>query len=80
MENIKIEVYSHGMQCQIYESIGEDEQNKSTISVSWCNINRWGAQENNYDLLIPIKEEVQHQRTFGEFVLDNIKEDYKREE
>eukprot|EP00972_Heterocapsa_arctica_P056950 8403859-Heterocapsa_arctica.AAC.1 len=31
MENIKIEVYSHGMPCQIYEFKGEDEQNKSTI-------------------------------------------------
>eukprot|EP00972_Heterocapsa_arctica_P000988 138209-Heterocapsa_arctica.AAC.1 len=54
VENIKIEVYSHGMPCQIYDFQGNDEINKNTISVLWCNINRWGAQENHYDLLIPI--------------------------
>eukprot|EP00972_Heterocapsa_arctica_P073754 10888917-Heterocapsa_arctica.AAC.1 len=29
MENIKIEVYSHGMPCQIYEFKREDEQNNT---------------------------------------------------
>eukprot|EP00972_Heterocapsa_arctica_P055781 8227973-Heterocapsa_arctica.AAC.1 len=32
MENIKIQVYSHGMPCQTYEFQGEDENNKSTIN------------------------------------------------
>eukprot|EP00972_Heterocapsa_arctica_P098458 14528629-Heterocapsa_arctica.AAC.1 len=59
MENIKIEVYSHGTPCQIYEFEGEDEQTKNTISLLWCNINRWGAQGNHYDLLIPLTEEAQ---------------------
>eukprot|EP00972_Heterocapsa_arctica_P020028 2956353-Heterocapsa_arctica.AAC.1 len=55
LENIKIKVYRRGMPCQIYDFQGNDEiNNKTTISVLWRNINRWGAQENHYDLLIPI--------------------------
>eukprot|EP00972_Heterocapsa_arctica_P079833 11763327-Heterocapsa_arctica.AAC.1 len=75
MENIRIEVYSHGIPCQIYEFDGEDEQhNKHTISVRWCNINRWGAQENHYDLLIPIREEAQCNNTFGITYIDKMEE------
>eukprot|EP00972_Heterocapsa_arctica_P061087 9006234-Heterocapsa_arctica.AAC.1 len=33
MENIRIDVYSHGIPCQTYEFDNGDEQNKSTISV-----------------------------------------------
>eukprot|EP00972_Heterocapsa_arctica_P077349 11407694-Heterocapsa_arctica.AAC.1 len=33
MENIKIDVYSHGIPCQTYGFDGGDEQNKNTISV-----------------------------------------------
>eukprot|EP00972_Heterocapsa_arctica_P105076 15482007-Heterocapsa_arctica.AAC.1 len=75
MENIKIEVYSNGIPCQTYEFDGEDEQNKNTISVLWCNINRWGAQENNYDLLIPMKEETHIKKTFGVISHDKMEED-----
>eukprot|EP00972_Heterocapsa_arctica_P017352 2562204-Heterocapsa_arctica.AAC.1 len=70
MENIKIEVYSHGMPCQIYDFKGNDEINKNTISVLWCNINRWGAQENHYDLLIPIIEEKQKHTNFEQTFLE----------
>eukprot|EP00972_Heterocapsa_arctica_P034838 5128935-Heterocapsa_arctica.AAC.1 len=75
MENIKIQVYSHGMPCYIYEFDGEDEQHKSTISVLWCNINRWGAQENHYDLLIPIKYDTSIKNTFEETFYDKVEED-----
>eukprot|EP00972_Heterocapsa_arctica_P020628 3041499-Heterocapsa_arctica.AAC.1 len=77
MENIKIEVYSHGMPCQIYDFQGDDEINKNTISVLWCNINRWGAQENHYDLLIPIVEEEQRQQTFEQHFREKER-DYDR--
>eukprot|EP00972_Heterocapsa_arctica_P052903 7787715-Heterocapsa_arctica.AAC.1 len=63
MENIKIEVHSHGIPCQCYELDSNDEQHKSTISVLWCNINRWGAQEHHYDLLLPRKEEIKHEKS-----------------
>eukprot|EP00972_Heterocapsa_arctica_P090926 13414728-Heterocapsa_arctica.AAC.1 len=58
MENIKVDVHSHGTPCQSYEFDSNDEQNNNTISIPWCNINRWGAQENHYDLLLSIKEEI----------------------
>eukprot|EP00972_Heterocapsa_arctica_P036243 5332562-Heterocapsa_arctica.AAC.1 len=64
MENIKIDVRSHGIPCQIYEFDSNDEQHNNTISVLWCNINRWGAQGNHYDLLLPIKEETTHNNSF----------------
>eukprot|EP00972_Heterocapsa_arctica_P002974 438503-Heterocapsa_arctica.AAC.1 len=64
MENIKIDVHSHGIPCQSYEFDSNDEHNKHTISVLWCNINRWGAQDNQYDLLLPIKEEAKHSTSF----------------
>eukprot|EP00972_Heterocapsa_arctica_P062677 9243494-Heterocapsa_arctica.AAC.1 len=57
MENIKIYVCSRGIPCQTYEFDSHEEQSKSTIIVLWCNINRWGAQANHYDLLLPIREE-----------------------
>eukprot|EP00972_Heterocapsa_arctica_P071946 10627111-Heterocapsa_arctica.AAC.1 len=63
MENIKIEVHSHGIPCQSYEYDSNEEHNKNTIIVLWCNINRWGAQENHYDLLRPIKEEIKHEKS-----------------
>eukprot|EP00972_Heterocapsa_arctica_P084605 12463042-Heterocapsa_arctica.AAC.1 len=63
------------MPCQTYEFKGEDKQNKSTISVLLCNINRWGAHENHYDLLILIKEEEQTNTTIEYIFLDNMKED-----
>eukprot|EP00972_Heterocapsa_arctica_P017702 2616472-Heterocapsa_arctica.AAC.1 len=62
MENIKIEVHSHGIPCQCYEYDSNDEQTKNTISVLWCNISRWGAQENHYALLLPTKEEIKHKK------------------
>eukprot|EP00972_Heterocapsa_arctica_P099872 14732787-Heterocapsa_arctica.AAC.1 len=74
MENIKIEVHSHGMPCQIYDDQGNDEDNKNTISVLWCNINRWGAQENHYDLLVPIVKEEQNNKTFEQHFLEKEKE------
>eukprot|EP00972_Heterocapsa_arctica_P076376 11267229-Heterocapsa_arctica.AAC.1 len=58
MEHNKFEVYSHAIPCQTYGFYSGDEQNNNTISVLWCKINRWGAQENHYDLLLPIREEV----------------------
>eukprot|EP00972_Heterocapsa_arctica_P002748 406131-Heterocapsa_arctica.AAC.1 len=58
MENIKIDVYSHGIPCHTYEFI-----------------NRWGAQENHYDLLHPIREEVKINKTFRETFYDQIEED-----
>eukprot|EP00972_Heterocapsa_arctica_P113755 16438917-Heterocapsa_arctica.AAC.1 len=64
MENIKIDVYSHGIPCKTYEYDSHGEQNKNTISVLWCNINRWGAQENHYDLLFPIRKETKRNKTF----------------
>eukprot|EP00972_Heterocapsa_arctica_P060694 8954373-Heterocapsa_arctica.AAC.1 len=71
MGNIKIEVHSHGIPCQIYEFDSNDEQNKNTISVLWCNISKWGAQENHYDLLLPIKEENNHEKTPKEQLVEN---------
>eukprot|EP00972_Heterocapsa_arctica_P065185 9623169-Heterocapsa_arctica.AAC.1 len=38
MENIKSDVHSHGIPCQVYNFDSNDEQNKNTISVLWCNI------------------------------------------
>eukprot|EP00972_Heterocapsa_arctica_P077726 11463882-Heterocapsa_arctica.AAC.1 len=70
MENIKIEVHSHGIPCQCCEYDSNDEQHKNIISVLWCNINRWGAQENRYDLLLPIKEENKHEKSFNEQFFD----------
>eukprot|EP00972_Heterocapsa_arctica_P092586 13653922-Heterocapsa_arctica.AAC.1 len=58
MENIKIDVYNHGIPCQTYKFDSNEEQSKSAISVLWCNTNRWGAQSNHYDLLLPIREEA----------------------
>eukprot|EP00972_Heterocapsa_arctica_P023571 3473069-Heterocapsa_arctica.AAC.1 len=62
MENINIDVHSHGIPCQSYEFDSNEEQHKNAISVLWCNINRWGAQDNHYDLLLPIKEEIEHEK------------------
>eukprot|EP00972_Heterocapsa_arctica_P044651 6588533-Heterocapsa_arctica.AAC.1 len=64
MENIKIQVYSHGMSCQTYDFQCDDDTNKSTINILWCHINRWGAQENHYDLLVPLVEEERKKQTF----------------
>eukprot|EP00972_Heterocapsa_arctica_P053685 7909448-Heterocapsa_arctica.AAC.1 len=64
MENIKSEVHSHGIPCQRYEYDSNDEQYKNTIRFLWCNISRWGAQEHHYDLLLPIKEEINHEKSF----------------
>eukprot|EP00972_Heterocapsa_arctica_P033210 4885991-Heterocapsa_arctica.AAC.1 len=75
MENIKIYVYSHGIPCQTYEFDSGDEQNKNAISVLWCNINRWGAQDNHYDLLLPIREEVKIKKTCRETFYDKVEED-----
>eukprot|EP00972_Heterocapsa_arctica_P096971 14306496-Heterocapsa_arctica.AAC.1 len=52
------------MPCQTYEYQGEDENSKSAINVLWCNFNRWGAQENHYDLLYPIIEREEKKNTF----------------
>eukprot|EP00972_Heterocapsa_arctica_P104818 15446293-Heterocapsa_arctica.AAC.1 len=69
------------MPCQFYEFQGNDEQNKSTISVLWRNINKWGAQENHYDLLIPMKEDEQNKKTLEDIFFENYKEkDRKQEE
>eukprot|EP00972_Heterocapsa_arctica_P022653 3333267-Heterocapsa_arctica.AAC.1 len=65
MENFKIEVHSHGIPCQSYEYDSNDGQTKNTISVLWCNINRWGDQEHYYDLLLPIKEEIKQAKGFN---------------
>eukprot|EP00972_Heterocapsa_arctica_P056307 8306888-Heterocapsa_arctica.AAC.1 len=54
------------MPCQTYEYKGEDENNKSTLSILWCNFSRWGAHENHYDLLYPIVEEERKQNTFNQ--------------
>eukprot|EP00972_Heterocapsa_arctica_P008549 1247205-Heterocapsa_arctica.AAC.1 len=62
MENIKLDVHSHGIPCQSYEFDSNDKQHNTTISVLCCNINRWGAQAIHYDLLLPMKEET-HQHT-----------------
>eukprot|EP00972_Heterocapsa_arctica_P033125 4873021-Heterocapsa_arctica.AAC.1 len=64
MENIKIDVHSHGIPCQVYDFDSNDEQNKNTIRVLWCNISKWGAQPNHYDLLLPIKEGKKHEKSF----------------
>eukprot|EP00972_Heterocapsa_arctica_P091029 13431109-Heterocapsa_arctica.AAC.1 len=80
MENIKIQVFSHGMPCQTYEFQGEDENNKSTINVLWCNINRWGAQENHYDLLIPIVEEEERRNTFEQTYREKEQEHHSAED
>eukprot|EP00972_Heterocapsa_arctica_P108086 15918550-Heterocapsa_arctica.AAC.1 len=78
MENIKIDVYSHGIPCQTYEFYSVEEQTKHTISVLWCNINRWGAQETHYDLLLPIREEVRVKKTFRETFYDKVEEDKRK--
>eukprot|EP00972_Heterocapsa_arctica_P108137 15925912-Heterocapsa_arctica.AAC.1 len=62
MENLKIELHSHGIPCECYEYESNDEQTKNTISVLWCNISSWGAQGNHYDLLLPMKEELKHEQ------------------
>eukprot|EP00972_Heterocapsa_arctica_P037064 5456065-Heterocapsa_arctica.AAC.1 len=64
MEHIKIDVHSHGTPCQVYDFDSNDDQNKNTISVLWCNISKWGAQENHYDLFLPRKEETKHEKSF----------------
>eukprot|EP00972_Heterocapsa_arctica_P071577 10574873-Heterocapsa_arctica.AAC.1 len=62
--NIKIDVHSHGAPCQVYDFDSHDEQNKNAMCVLWCNISKWGAQANRYDLLFPIKEEKKHEKSF----------------
>eukprot|EP00972_Heterocapsa_arctica_P041784 6159946-Heterocapsa_arctica.AAC.1 len=52
------------MPCQTYDYTGEDENNKNTLRVLWCNYSRWGAQANHYDLLYPIVEEEKKRNTF----------------
>eukprot|EP00972_Heterocapsa_arctica_P089093 13138652-Heterocapsa_arctica.AAC.1 len=64
MENIKIDLHSHGTTCQVYDFDSNDEQNNNTISVLWRNISKWGAQEHHYDLLLPTKEEKKHENNF----------------
>eukprot|EP00972_Heterocapsa_arctica_P013449 1980778-Heterocapsa_arctica.AAC.1 len=64
--SIQIEVHSHGISCQYYEFDSNDKQNTNTISVLWRNINRWGAQANHYNLLLPIKEDIQHEQSFND--------------
>eukprot|EP00972_Heterocapsa_arctica_P012265 1798642-Heterocapsa_arctica.AAC.1 len=66
MENITIEVHSHGNAMHIFNYDSDDEQNKSTIILLWCNINKWGAQPNHYDLLHPIEEEAKQEKSFKE--------------
>eukprot|EP00972_Heterocapsa_arctica_P029934 4411031-Heterocapsa_arctica.AAC.1 len=63
MENTKMDVHSHGTPCQVYDFDSNDEQNKNTIRVLWCNISKWGAQENHYDLLTPINEEKKQEKS-----------------
>eukprot|EP00972_Heterocapsa_arctica_P028748 4229232-Heterocapsa_arctica.AAC.1 len=67
------------MPCQTYEFQGDDENNKSIINELWCNINRWGAQENHYDLLIPIVEEEERQHTFEQTYREKEREHHSAE-
>eukprot|EP00972_Heterocapsa_arctica_P092374 13624788-Heterocapsa_arctica.AAC.1 len=67
MENINIEVHTHGNAMHIFNYDSDDEKNKSTISLLWCIINKWGAQPNHYDLLHPIEEEAKQ-----EYVKTNV--------
>eukprot|EP00972_Heterocapsa_arctica_P092399 13628238-Heterocapsa_arctica.AAC.1 len=62
MENIKIEVHSHGYAMRIVNYDSDAEKNKSTIGLLWCNINKWGAQPNHYNLLHHIYEEAKQRR------------------
>eukprot|EP00972_Heterocapsa_arctica_P103933 15316929-Heterocapsa_arctica.AAC.1 len=78
MENIKIDVHSHGIPCQVYGFDNNDEQNKNTISVLWCNISKWGAQENNYNLLLPIKEEKKLKKSCKEQFFENHEACYNK--
>eukprot|EP00972_Heterocapsa_arctica_P093494 13791064-Heterocapsa_arctica.AAC.1 len=57
------------MQTFNYDS--DEEQNKSTISLLWCNINQWGAQPNHYDLLHPIQEEANKEKSFKYTFIEN---------
>eukprot|EP00972_Heterocapsa_arctica_P096263 14202302-Heterocapsa_arctica.AAC.1 len=78
MENIKIDVHSHGIPRQVYEFDSNDELNKNTISVLWCNISKWGAQEHHYDLLLPIKEDKKHEKSFKDKFVENHNALYNR--
>eukprot|EP00972_Heterocapsa_arctica_P104636 15422501-Heterocapsa_arctica.AAC.1 len=71
MENIKIEVHSHGIPRQVYDFDSNDEQNKNTISVLWCNISKWGAQENKYNLLLTITEDKKYEKSFKDKSFEN---------
>eukprot|EP00972_Heterocapsa_arctica_P100399 14805768-Heterocapsa_arctica.AAC.1 len=50
------------MQTSNYDS--DDELNKNTMILFWCNLNKWGAQDNNYDLLFPIEEKMKKEKSF----------------
>eukprot|EP00972_Heterocapsa_arctica_P033821 4977990-Heterocapsa_arctica.AAC.1 len=63
-ENINIEVHSHGNAMRTFNYDSDDDQNKSIISLLWCNINKLGAQPNHYDLLHPIEEEANKDKSF----------------
>eukprot|EP00972_Heterocapsa_arctica_P071057 10497868-Heterocapsa_arctica.AAC.1 len=65
MKNISIEVHSHGNAMRNFSYDSDYENNKSTISLLWCNINKWGAQPNHYDLLRPIEEEAKQDKSFN---------------
>eukprot|EP00972_Heterocapsa_arctica_P105356 15525426-Heterocapsa_arctica.AAC.1 len=71
MENIKIDVRSHGNAVQTFKYDSGDEQNKSTINLLCCNINKWGVQPNHYDLVHPIKEEAKQEQSFKPKFIEN---------
>eukprot|EP00972_Heterocapsa_arctica_P053233 7838745-Heterocapsa_arctica.AAC.1 len=70
MENSKIYIRSHGSIVQTYDYDCGDEENKHTISLLWCNIQKWVAQPNHYDLLHPT-EEAKKDKSFNYKFIEN---------
>eukprot|EP00972_Heterocapsa_arctica_P090124 13295119-Heterocapsa_arctica.AAC.1 len=58
MANMNSNVHSYGNAVQNFNVDNDDEQNKSTIHIRWCNLSKWGAQPNHYDLLHAVQDEA----------------------